>query len=105
MTGTETAPAQDPQWIERYHRALLSHLGVDVEGVDLSTVSATSSWEKAWSYSEYTGGDAQFALLVTWRTRTPQYPHTKPDWDGLFTCSSELSNEEVAEFLNSLTGP
>jgi len=92
------------EWVERYHRALLTHLGVeDLDRIDISEVSTSSGWEEAWSHSEYTGGGAQFSLTVTWRTAAPERSWHSPDPDGLFTHSRELTNEDVAGFLNSLT--
>lgn len=103
MSGTEAA-ADQPAWHDRYHRALLSHLGVDTADVDMSSISATSEWERAWSYSEYTGGDAQFSLTVNWRSSTPRGDiHEQPDEDGLYTHQRGFTNEEVADFLNNIT--
>lgn len=101
MSAATTAPAPDRTWVERYHRALLDFLEAPAD-IDLATVSTTSTWEGAWSYSEYTGGGAQFGLLVTWRSACPRTSYDKPGPDGLFTHDSELTNEDVARFLNSI---
>lgn len=105
MTDAAQPAATDvvESWVDRYHRALLTHLKIDLDDVDMSSVIASSGWSESWSYSEYTGGGAEFSLTATWRSKTTSHPYMTPDWDGLYTHSRELTNEEVAEFLNSLT--
>lgn len=96
--------AASTSWQLHYRRALMIHLKVDPDTVDLTSVVDVYSWDTPWGYSEYNRGDAQFSLHVSWRSRTPRYEGDEPEWDGLYAQYQDLSNEEVAEFLNTLTG-
>lgn len=84
-------------WIDRFNRLLLDFVDAPAE-VELSTVEVLSSWNEAYSYSEYTGGDASLDVVVTWQ---------ELDEDSGEICRQlrEISNEEVARFLSSLARP
>lgn len=99
MTNPMAVP--EPTWVDRYHRALLDFVGAPAE-IDLTTVQVSSSWSDAYRYSEYTGGEAQFDLDVSWQSATQERPWERPDVDGKYRHTRGLSNEEVVRFLNSI---
>ncbi|MET0888337.1 MAG: hypothetical protein ABWX92_18010, partial [Mycetocola sp.] len=51
--------AEPEPWVDRYRRRVLDFVGGSAD-VDLGTVSITSGFEEAYSYSEYTGGGGYF---------------------------------------------
>lgn len=101
LHAAEEVPAET--WTDRYHRRVLDFVGARGD-VDLDTVSVTSGYEEAYRYSEYESGGGYFAMNVYWKEKAPRDDQTPAhaDWDGLYPRSAELTNDEVARFLDSL---
>jgi hypothetical protein len=103
--ATETPAAEpDTTWVDRYRRRVLDFVDASKD-VDLASVRITSGFEEAYQYSEYTGGGGFFAIDVTWFETTPSASYDRVNADGLYQRSRQLTNDEVAEFLNTLDSP
>jgi hypothetical protein len=105
-TVTQQASQAPEPWEARYKRRMLDHVGASTD-VDLDSVLISSGFEEAYEYSEYTAGGGFFAINVSWEEPQPRKGLTSggPDRDGKYHCSRELTNEEVAAFLDSLEMP
>ena len=93
-------------WVLQYRRMVLDHVGAPAD-VDPATVTITAAHQEAWSYSEYTGGESTFEINVSWRQTAPEAGQPlrpgHPQADGTYAFYRSLTNEEVADFLNSLS--
>lgn len=89
-----------------FRRQVLDRFGAP-EDVDLETVTVYFVHQKAYAYSEYDGEPQSFEMNVSWLQQAPDptafHPEREtPDEDGLFSVRRSLSDEELADFLDTL---
>lgn len=102
-------PSEDP-WVSRYKRLLLDYLKEPAD-IDLSTVVIDPAYRDGQHATDDTMAEPYFQIKVHWL-----YPHMPPQYldpdyrwkptpnaDGLYEYEREISDEEVQEFLRSLT--